>query len=223
MYDARETFSESLLLSFGASAPAVAERPHKPRQAAIMGEKVEGDERLADDDIALMLRVKEGDEDALEQLIERWKNPLINYFYRSIGSRADAEDMAQVTFIKLHGAAERYEPKAKFSTYLFHIGRRVLLNEYRRRGRKPLNLYAPEELPQPAAADPELSLLELEEIFQRALTQMPENHRTAILLLRQQELSYAEIAEIMGTSESLIKTWIYRARQVLKAELTKHL
>lgn len=221
MYDARDTFSESLVLSFSGSVAPVAER--KPRRTAMMGESAESDEGSVDDDIALMLKVKEGDEQALEQLIERWQNPLINYFYRSISSRADAEDMAQVTFIKLHGAAKRYEPRAKFSTYLFHIGRRVLLNEFRRRGRKPLNLYAPEELPQPAASDPELKLFELEEIFQRALENMPENHRTAILLLRQQELSYAEIAEIMDTSESLIKTWIYRARQVLRDELTKYL
>lgn len=175
-----------------------------------------------DEDIGLMLRVKEGDEQALVELIERWQNPLINFFYRSISSRADAEDMAQVTFVKLYGAAKRYEPRAKFSTYLFHIARRVLLNEYRRRGRKPVHLLAPEDLPNPAEPDPELKLLELEEIFQRGLAQMPENHRTAILLLRQQELSYAEIADIMNTSESLIKTWIFRARQLLRNELKKH-
>lgn len=174
-----------------------------------------------EEDVLLMMRVKAGDEPALRQLIERWQNPLINFFYRSLSSRADAEDLAQAVFIKLHGAAGRYEPTARFSTYLFHIARRVLLNEYRRRGRKPLHLFAPEELPNPAAPDPEHSLLELEEIFQRGLAQMPENHRTAILLLKQQELSYAEIAGVMETSESLIKTWIFRARQLLKEELKK--
>lgn len=177
----------------------------------------------AEEDVQLMLRVKKGEEQALAQLIGRWQNPLINFFYRSLSSRADAEDMAQAVFIKLHGAAKRYEPKARFSTYLFHIARRVLLNEYRRRGRKPLHLCAPEDLPNQSAPDPEINLLELEEIFQRGLVQMPENHRTAILLLRQQELSYAEIADIMDTTESLIKTWIFRARQLLKDELKKTL
>lgn len=175
----------------------------------------------AEEDILLMIRVKRGEERALSLLIRRWQNPLINFFYRSLSSRADAEDMAQAVFIKLHGAARRYEPTARFSTYLFHIARRVLLNEFRRRGRKPIQLFAPEELPAPSAPDPEHKLLELEEIFQKGLAQMPENHRTAILLLRQQELSYAEIAEIMEASESQVKTWIFRARERLKEELKK--
>lgn len=176
-----------------------------------------------DEDVHLMMRVKKGEEAALVQLIKRWQNPLINFFYRSLSSRADAEDLAQTVFIKVHGASKRYEPRARFSTYIFHIARRVLLNEYRRRGRKPLHLLAPEDLPSPSAPDPEIKLLELEEVFQRGLTQMPENHRTAILLLKQQELSYAEIADIMDTTESLVKTWIFRARQLLKEELRKTL
>ncbi len=168
-----------------------------------------------------MLRVKDGEEEALAELIDRWQNPLINFFYRSLSSRADAEDLAQTVFIKLYGAASRYEPKARFSTYLFHIARRVLLNEFRRRGRKPVHLFAPEDLPSASTTDPEIKMFELEEIFQRGLLQMPENHRTAILLLHQQQLSYAEIASIMNASESLVKTWIFRARQLLREELRK--
>ncbi len=184
-------------------------------------EPVTGDQRIVDEDALLMTRVAEGEEAALVHLIRKWQNPLISFFYRSLSSRADAEDLAQSVFIKLHGAASRYQPTARFSTYLFHIARRVLLNEFRRQGRKPLHLFAPEDLPSPSAPDPEIKILELEEIFQNTLTQMPENHRTAILLLRQQELSYAEIAEIMETSEGMVKTWIFRARQLLKEELKK--
>ena len=62
-------------------------------------------------------------------------------------------------------------------------------------------------------------LTELEEAFEQALKKLPENHRTAILLLKQQELSYQEIANIMEASESAVKTWIFRARQFLKQEL----
>lgn len=178
-------------------------------------------ERTVDEDALLMSRVAAGEEEALVALIRRWQNPLINFFYRSLSSRADAEDLAQSVFIKLHRAAGRYRPTARFSTYLFHIARRVLLNEFRRQGRKPLHLFAPADLPSPSVNDPEIKLLELEEIFQNALTRMPENHRTAILLLRQQELSYAEIAEIMETTEGMVKTWIFRARQLLRGELRK--
>lgn len=189
-----------------------------PRNA-VMDKPAE--ERAVDEDALLMGRVAHGDEAALVSLVRRWQNPLINFFYRSLSSRADADDLAQSVFIKLHRAAHRYQPTARFSTYLFHIARRVLLNEFRRQGRKPLHLLAPEDLPSPSAPDPAIKLLELEEIFQNTLLLMPENHRSAILLLRQQELSYAEIAEIMETTEGMVKTWIFRARQLLKEELRK--
>ncbi len=174
-----------------------------------------------DGDIALMQRVARGDDHALADLIDRWQGPLINFFHRSLGSRNEAEDFAQAVFIKLHRAAPRYEPTAKFSTYLFQIARRVLYNEYRRRGRKPLTLCDPADLHQNSVTNHDLPLLELEEVFQATLGDMPENHRTAILLLKQQELSYAEIAEAMGATESVVKTWIFRARQRLKEELRK--
>jgi RNA polymerase sigma-70 factor, ECF subfamily len=171
------------------------------------------------EDALLMQAVARGDERALGELIQRWQRPVLNFFYRSLGSGGDAEDLAQAVFIKLHRAAPRYRPTARFSTYLFHIARRVLLNEFRRRGRKPLDPVAPEDLVATASSNSDLQLLELEEIFQRSLERMPENHRTAILLLKQQELSYAEIAEIMETTEGMVKTWIFRARTILKEEL----
>src|SRR5690606_2928266 len=175
------------------------------------------------EDARLMADVARGDEQALAQIIQRWQRPILNFFYRSLDSLAGSEDLAQAVFIKLHRAAPRSQPTAKFSTYLFHIARRVLLNEFRRRTRKPVDLLPPEELPGGGADDPGLSILELEEIFQKGLERMPENHRTAILLLKQQELSYAEIADIMETTEGMVKTWIFRARSVLKDELRKTL
>lgn len=165
-----------------------------------------------DPDALLMAKAGRGDDQALAVLIDRWQKPLLNFFFRSLDSVADAEDLAQSVFIKLHRAAPRYQPSARFSTYLFHIARRVLLNEYRRRGRKPVCLLPPKDLPGVAPPEPRLQLMDLEEIFQHSLARMPENHRTDILLLKQQELSYAEIAAIMDTSEGMVKTWIFRAR-----------
>lgn len=172
-----------------------------------------------DADAQLMLRVRAGDERALEELIERWKTPLINFFHRSLPSYEQAEDLAQLTFIRLYRAAEKYEPRAKFSTYLFYIARRLLINEFRRRQRKPLEATDPADLHAVDPGDEERNLSEIEEAFQRALENLPERQRTAILLLKQQELSYAEIAEVMDATESAVKTWIFRARQTLKQEL----
>lgn len=174
-----------------------------------------------DEDIRLMFEVAAGDSDALRRLIDKWKKPLINFFYRSLGSYAESEDLAQLVFIKLYRAAERYQARAKFSTFLFHIARRVLLNEFRRRSRKPVDYVDPQEFYYEESEDPEVKrrLTEIEEIFQLAIKKLPEKHRTALLLFKQQQLSYQEIAEIMNATENAVKTWIHRARVQLKKEM----
>lgn len=174
-----------------------------------------------DEDIRLMFAVAAGDSNALRELIDKWKKPLINFFYRSLGSYAESEDLAQQVFIKLYRAAGRYEARAKFSTFLFHIARRVLLNEFRRRSRKPVEYMDPQEFHYGESEDPEVQrrLNEIEEIFQLAIKKLPEKHRSALLLYKQQHLSYQEIAEIMKANENAVKTWIHRARNQLRKEM----
>jgi len=173
---------------------------------------------INDENVILMQRTAAGDNEALRQLIDKWQSPLINFFYRSIQSREEAEDLAQTVFIKLHRAAPRYKPTAKFSTFIFHIARRQLMNHYRSRQRKPLDFVDPIELHAETSND-NVNYLELEEAFSKALTTLPEKQQTAILLLKQQELSYAEIAAIMKTSVNAVKSWIFRGRQALKEKL----
>lgn len=169
-----------------------------------------------DADSLLMIEVSKDSEQALRILIQKWKNPLMNYFYRSISETQTAEDLAQQTFINLYKARAAYTAKAKFSTYLFFIARHLLINEYRRRQRKPADATDPFEMEAPALATSEIELSEIEEFFYKTLEQMPENQKTAILLLKQQELTYDEIAQAMGASVSAVKTWIFRARQTLR-------
>ncbi|MFP4540335.1 MAG: RNA polymerase sigma factor [Opitutales bacterium] len=172
---------------------------------------------LADE--ALMLQLAEGDEAALRELIRRWQTALLNFFYRSVNDHALAEELTQTVFIRLYRAAPRYRATAKFSTYLFHIARRLLINAVQKAARRPATPTAPEELHAIDGSATDRRLAELEEIFRVALPNLPENQRTAILLLKQQQLSYAEIATIMRASESAVKTWIFRARQTLKQSL----
>lgn len=172
----------------------------------------------------LMQRVAKGDEAALCELIKTWQNPLINFFYRTVQSRTEAEDLAQVVMIRLYRAAPRYEPTSKFSTYLFSIARRVLLNDLRRGRRKPLQILDPADMPEGPCPDGNRTrrLLDMEEFFQQALQEVPENQRTALLLLKQQELSYREIAEAMNAEESQVKSWIFRARKKIKEQFEKY-
>jgi RNA polymerase sigma-70 factor (ECF subfamily) len=170
------------------------------------------------EDIALMRRTAAGDDGAFRELVLRWQNPLINFFYRSTHDRQTSEDLAQGVFIRLYRSAATYEPSAKFSSYLFFIARNLLINEHRRRVRKPADTF------DPLAFAPEISstdestrrCAEIEEAFAAAVTQLPEKQRTAILLYKQQELAYEDIATAMHTSVTLVKTWIFRGRVRLK-------
>ena len=172
-----------------------------------------------DESQTLMHRIASGDETAFALLVNRWKIPLFRFFDRSLNNHADAEDLTQKVFIKLYSAVSRYKPEAKFSTYIFTIARRLLLDEFKRRSRRPEDLTDPADLRSPTEVVD--SRNEIEEVLEECLALIPENQRTALLLRVQRELSYNEIAEIMATSESAVKTWIYRAREEARKTLSE--
>src|SRR5580700_3885054 len=90
-----------------------------------------------DPDAALMLRVKRGDRAAFAELVERYKQPVMNFVFRSLRDEAEAEDLAQNVFLQVYKSRSRYKQTAKFSTWLFTIARNLCLNELRRRSRHP--------------------------------------------------------------------------------------
>lgn len=174
-----------------------------------------------DEDGTWLLQVGQGDERALQRLFDKWKLPLLSFFYRSLGSHADAEDLTLEVFIRLHRAAGDYRPTAKFSTYLFHIAQNLLRNEYRRRTRKPAQLVPPELFDDVATevAATDQRAAELEESLQRALARLPEKQRTALLLIYQQQMDYRAAAAALQTNENALRVLVHRARQMLKNEM----
>src|SRR5262245_53032757 len=90
-----------------------------------------------DPDAALMLRVKQGDGGAFTELVDKYKQPVMNVVYRMLRDATEAEDLAQNVFIQVYRSAHRYQVAAKFSTWLFTITRNLCLNEIRRRSRHP--------------------------------------------------------------------------------------
>jgi RNA polymerase sigma-70 factor (ECF subfamily) len=188
-----------------------------------------------DPDAVLMLRVKRGDRAAFTELVEKYKQPVMNLVYRTLHDEAEAEDLAQTVFLQVYKSANRYESRAKFSTWLFTIARNLCLNEIRRRSRHPadsLDQAHAEHDDQPRqqfedksnVAPPEKLLQgELAQKIEEALAGLPESQRTAILLCRQEELSYEEIAEILGCSLSATKSLIHRGRETLKEKLKPYL
>jgi RNA polymerase sigma-70 factor (ECF subfamily) len=188
-----------------------------------------------DPDALLMLRVKRGDRAAFTELVEKYKQPVMNLVCRTLHDETEAEDLAQVVFLQVYKSANRYESRAKFSTWLFTIARNLCLNEIRRRSRHPadsLEETSAEHEDQPrqqfedkSSVPPPEKLLhgELAQKIEEALAGLPENQRTAILLCRQEELSYEEIAEILGCSLSATKSLIHRGRETLKEKLKPYL
>jgi len=188
-----------------------------------------------DPDAALMLRVKQGDMAAFAELVDKYKQPVMNLALRMIRDQTEAEDLAQGVFVQIFKAADRYKVNSKFSTWLFTIARNLCLNEIRRRARHPaesIDVPHPEHEGQPlqqyedrATASPPERLLqgELQDKIEEVLAGLPENQRTAILLCRQEELSYEDIAEVLGCSLSAAKSLIFRGRETLKERLKPYL
>ncbi|MGO8675023.1 MAG: sigma-70 family RNA polymerase sigma factor [Limisphaerales bacterium] len=186
-------------------------------------------------DAALMLRVKQGEGTAFAALVDKYKRPVLNLVYRMLHDPTEAEDVAQNVFVQVFRSAHRYEVSAKFSTWLFTIARNLALNELRRRSRHPsesMDATRPEQDDQPLqqfedkkAVPPPENLLhgELEQKIEQALADLPENQRTAILLCRQDEMSYEEIAKVLGCSVSATKSLIHRGRETLKHKLKPYL
>jgi RNA polymerase sigma-70 factor (ECF subfamily) len=188
-----------------------------------------------DPDAALMLRVKSGDLEAFEALVEKYKQPVVNVMYRMIHDLDEAEDLAQNAFIRVYQSADRYEASAKFSTWVFTIARRLCLNEIRRRGRHPadsLESSQTEDESRPAKQfqdnqtfTPPQAFLhgELERKIQEAMADLPEKQRLAISLCQENELSYEEIADVLECSLSATKSLIHRGRETLKQRLKPYL
>ena len=189
----------------------------------------------SDPDAVLMLRVKRGDRTAFAELVEKYKQPLFNFVFRTLRDETETEDVAQNTFLQVWKSRARYERTAKFTTWIFTIARNLCLNEIRRRSRHPaesLEETHPEHDDQPSRQYEDKKIFlptqnvlhsELAKKIEEALAELPENQRTAILLCRQDEVSYEEIAEILGCSLSATKSIIHRGRETLKEKLKPYL
>ncbi|MGA0845988.1 MAG: RNA polymerase sigma factor [Luteolibacter sp.] len=189
-----------------------------------------GDDQT-EDDFALMKKVAVGDHSAFRQLVERHQNAVVGTVTKMLGNSHDAEDISQQVFLRVWKNADRYQPDAKFTTWLFTIVRHLVFNETRRRGRKKeisseereaaghsLVEASPRNQP-----DHKLLRTELIEAVDRAIEQLPENQRMAVVLRRYEQVSYEEIAEILQVSVPSVKSLLFRARGSLRKSLDQYL
>jgi RNA polymerase sigma-70 factor (ECF subfamily) len=190
--------------------------------------------RAAEQDLAWMSRIKVGDTEALRELIEAHQHRVIGTVAKMLGDETDAEDIAQQVFVRIWRSAPRYQPTAKFTTWLFKITRNLVFNELRRRRRHAsfsLDRTIDDDGERPMhTADhtskaPDSALLdeEMQTAIQTAIDELPEVQRMAIVLRRYDDISYEEIGEILDLSVPAVKSVIFRARAELRQKLRRYL
>lgn len=184
--------------------------------------------KLLDVDARLMLRFKDGDVTAFDQLFARHTHAMVNFAYRFVRNRQAAEELAQDIFLRVYEGAASYRVQSRFTTWLYRIAANVCLNEVRkprfRAVHQPLRIGDEPESGLPVGAtgsgpDKPLERQAIVRVIREALEEIPEKQRTAFILNKYQEFSYAEVAEIMKISEEAVKSLIHRARETLAARL----
>lgn len=179
-------------------------------------------------DLDLMQRIRSGDAASFETLLRRYRVPLVSYFCRMVRDPAWAEDLAQEVFLRVYKARERYQPEARFTTWLYRIATNLALNAIRDRR---------DEVYKSASADPEggpaleqfidarptaeqqLIQVDRQRLIRQAVASLPENQRVAVILHKYQEVDYRQIAKILRVSESAVKSLLFRAYEALRERL----
>jgi RNA polymerase sigma-70 factor (ECF subfamily) len=169
----------------------------------------------------LIKAVGNGDHQAFEHIVDRYKNGLYNFVYRYLQDRSSAEEVVQEVFLRIYQAAPKYNAvnNAKASTWIFKIAFNLSMNELkarRRYSRLTVDLPCEREIPAGMQVPMFSERREMMEGIMSGLRLLPENQRAALLLRVQQGFSYREISEILNATVSSVESLIYRARQHLK-------
>lgn len=184
-----------------------------------------------------MLQVREGDAAAFEELVRRYQQRLLAVFDQLVPTREQAEDLAQEVFMRVFRARERYEPGAKFSTWLFTIANNVASNAIRTlTRRKEVNIGPSKNAVSEAAPlehmatdasglmpTRQVDQMERAEIVRLAIDSLNDRQKMALMLCKFEGMSYAEIAETMGLTVKAVKSLLSRARVNLKTALLPYM
>jgi RNA polymerase sigma-70 factor (ECF subfamily) len=181
----------------------------------------------------LVALARSGSEKAYRELLDRYQRPVFSLIYRMVRDREQAEDLAQETFVKVFNHIESFDPKYKFSSWIFKIASNLTIDALRRKELKTVSLDGSRNAETPDEIDatritvesrdenPEefLEAKELGQEIEQAIGELRPEYRTAILLRHVEGRPYEEISEIMGIPLGTVKTYIHRARGELRETL----
>jgi RNA polymerase sigma-70 factor (ECF subfamily) len=184
----------------------------------------------------LIRRLKERDEAAFRELVETYRDRVFNMTFRMLGNREEAEDVSQEVFITVFKSIDSFRGDAKFSTWLYRVTANHCKNRIkylsRRHDRSKAEFdesiernpaagsVAPASMGRP---DHQVEGADLEQLIQRLIAELDDDHRILIVLRDVEELSYEEIGQITELPEGTVKSRLHRARLALRARLKKHL
>jgi RNA polymerase sigma-70 factor, ECF subfamily len=191
------------------------------------------DPPIAGDELdAIVASAKEGDVPAFQKLYELFAKKILNYVFRMTGSREEAEDLMQDTFILAYRNLASLKENRKFQSWIFRIAQNNVYQKYRGKtlqfesiDQEPANEHS--EIKRLATSDksPEKDILsnELQAVVQQVIEELPEKYRQVFVLSAIHKLSYQEISEIVGRSLASVKSDIHRARVEVRDKIKKYL
>ncbi len=193
---------------------------------------------MSSSDAELMIRFVEGDESSFEMLVERYEEPLLNFFYRLTRDRQASEDLAQEAFLRLLRSSRTYTVKAAFKTFLYRIARNLWIDRYRSLKIRPYHLSLDRKISkngegtvsmaeQISGSDPvpgaELEADEMQALLRQAIVELPQAQQEIFVIWLESGMKYADISEILDVPVGTIKSRMHSAVNRLKEKLRKHL
>jgi len=185
---------------------------------------------VLDLDAGLMLRVRDGCASSFTMLLDRHRTPVIHYLFRMVQNQAIAEELAQEVFLRVYRSRQKYEPSAKFTTWLFRIATNLAFNWLRDQRSRRAQESLSDESGQNAAKElsdrkPSVESVLVHEVklsaVREAIGRLPEKQRAAVLMHKYEEMEYSQIARVLGCSVSAVKSLIFRAYESLRVRLAQ--
>ena len=178
------------------------------------------------DDAALVARLRAGDGPAFEELVTVYQHQVFGIALRMLGNHAEAEEIAQETFLRAHRALGEFRGEARLGTWLYAIASRLCLNRLgsgRRRHERSDEMALAQAPAEDADAAGALERDELQAALREAVAALPEDRRIVVVLRDLEGLSYEDVAEILGLPLNTVRSRLHRARLDLKAKLERWL